>query len=89
MAAGTEGQFRESFEVVRSDVYRASYSMNPWQEKNQVITSVSRVSRVDNVKASLMRSNGDLIIVDEAYKMSAYSADKKHSLARSARPCPK
>jgi hypothetical protein len=44
---------------------------------------------VDNVKASLMRSNGDLIIVDEAYKMSAYSADKKHSLARSARPCPK
>ncbi len=86
MAAGTEGQFRESFEVVRSDVYRANYSMNPWQ-KNQVITSVSRVSRVDNVKASLMRSNGDLIIVDEAYEMSAYSADKKHSLASSARPC--
>src|SRR5208283_1827462 len=70
-------KFRESFEVVRSDVLRANYGMNPWQEKNQVITSVSWVSRVDDAKDSLMRSNWDLIIVDEAHKMSAYSADKK------------
>src|SRR5579863_10042559 len=70
-------KFRESFEVIRSDVLRANYGMNPWQEKNQVITSVSWVSRVDDAKESLMRSNWDLIIVDEAHKMSAYSADKK------------
>jgi len=70
-------KFRESFEVVRSDVLRANYGMNPWQEKNQVITSVSWVSRVDDAKESLLRSNWDLIIVDEAHKMSAYSADKK------------
>jgi superfamily II DNA or RNA helicase len=70
-------KFRESFEVVRSDVLRANYGMNPWQEKNQVITSVSWVSRVDDAKESLMRSSWDLIIVDEAHKMSAYSADKK------------
>jgi hypothetical protein len=31
-------KFRENFEVVRSDVLRANYGMNPWQEKNQVIT---------------------------------------------------
>src|SRR5271166_1655268 len=70
-------KFRESFEVVRSDVLRANYGMNPWQEKNQVITSVSWVSRVDDAKESLLRSNCDLIIVDEAHKMSAYRADKK------------
>jgi superfamily II DNA or RNA helicase len=70
-------KFRESFEVVRSDVLRANYGMNPWQEKNQVITSVSWVSRVDDAKESLLRSSWDLIIVDEAHKMSAYSADKK------------
>jgi SNF2 family DNA or RNA helicase len=58
-------------------VLRANYGMNPWQEKNQVITSVSWVSRVDDAKESLMRSNWDLIIVDEAHKMSAYSVDKK------------
>ena len=70
-------KFRESFEVVRSDVLRANYGMNPWQEKNQVITSVSWVSRIEDAKESLLRSQWDLIIVDEAHKMSAYSDDKK------------
>src|SRR5579871_4586233 len=70
-------KFRESFEVVRSDVLRANYGMNPWQEKNQVVTSVSWVSRIEDAKESLLRSQWDLIIVDEAHKMSAYSADKK------------
>src|SRR6516164_5980036 len=70
-------KFRESFEVVRSDVLRANYGMNPWQEKNQVITSVSWVSRVEDAKESLLRSNWDLVIVDEAHKMSAYSSEKK------------
>jgi superfamily II DNA or RNA helicase len=70
-------KFRENFEVIRSDVLRANYGSNPWQEKNQVITSVSWVSRVDDAKESLLRSHWDLIIVDEAHKMSAYSADKK------------
>src|SRR5438874_9411008 len=70
-------KFREPFEVIRSDVLRANYGSNPWQDKNQVITSVSWVSRVEDAKESLLRSHWDLIIVDEAHKMSAYSADKK------------
>src|SRR5438876_3801994 len=70
-------KFRENFEVIRGDVLRANYGSNPWQEKNQVITSVSWVSVIEDAKESLLRSHWDLIIVDEAYKMSAYSADKK------------
>ncbi len=70
-------KFRENFEIVRSDVLRANYGTNPWQEKNQVITSVSWVSRIDDAKESLLRSHWDLVIVDEAHKMSAYSAEKK------------
>lgn len=70
-------KFRESFEVIRSDVLRANYGQNPWQEKNQVITSISWVSRIDDAKESLLRSQWDLVIVDEAHKMAAYSADKK------------
>jgi superfamily II DNA or RNA helicase len=70
-------KFREQFEVVRSDVLRANYGMNPWQERNQVVTSVSWVSRVEDARESLLRSRWDLIIVDEAHKMAAYSADKK------------
>ena len=56
---------------------RANYGTNPWQEKNQVITSVSWVSRIEDAKELLLRSNWDLIIVDEAHKMSAYSTDKE------------
>ncbi len=70
-------KFREKFEIIRSDVLRANYGSNPWQERNQVITSVSWISRVEDARESLFRSNWDLIIVDEAHKMSAYSEDKK------------
>lgn len=70
-------KFREGFEVVRSDRLRATYGSNPWQELNQVITSVSWVSRIEDARESLLRSNWDLVIVDEAHKMSASSADHK------------
>lgn len=70
-------KFRESFEIIRGDVLRSTYGSNPWQEKNQAITSVSWVSRIEDAKQSLLRSHWDLIVVDEAHKMSAYSADKK------------
>jgi hypothetical protein len=83
-------KFREPFEVVRSDVLRANYGSNPWQEKKQVITSVSWVSRIEDAKDSLLRSQWDLIIVDEAHKMSAASRDKKtlaYVLPRAGRPC--
>lgn len=70
-------KFREDFEVVRGDVLRANYGQNPWQEKHQVVTSISWVSRIPDAKESLLRSHWDLIIVDEAHKMSAYSDDKK------------
>ena len=70
-------KFRETFEIVKGDVLRTNYGTNPWQEKNQVITSVSWVSRIEDARESLLRSNWDLIIVDEAHKMSASSPDHK------------
>ncbi len=70
-------KFREHFQVIRSDVLRANYGSNPWQESNQLITSVSWISRIEDARESLKRSHWDLIIVDEAHKMSAYSEEKK------------
>jgi superfamily II DNA or RNA helicase len=70
-------KFRESFQVIRSDVLRANYGANPWQDFDQCITSVSWVSRIEDAKESLLRSRWDLVIVDEAHKMSAYSEEKK------------
>jgi superfamily II DNA or RNA helicase len=70
-------KFRESFQVIRSDILRATYGANPWQDIDQCVTSVSWVSRIPDAKESLMRSRWDLVIVDEAHKMSAASEDKK------------
>jgi len=70
-------KFRENFEIIRSDVLRANYGQNPWQERDQVVTSVSWVSRIEDARESLLRSRWDLVIVDEAHKMSAYSHDHK------------
>lgn len=70
-------KFRETFDVINSDVLRAQYGSNPWQDRNQVVTSVSWVSRIDDAKDSLLRSHWDLIIVDEAHKMSAAGRDSK------------
>ena len=78
-------KFRENFEVIRSDVLRANYGPNPWQEKNQVITSVSWVSRIEDAKESLLRSHWDLIIVDEAHKMSAASRGQEDARLRLGR----
>ena len=75
-------KFRENFRVIRSDILRSTYGANPWQDFDQCITSVSWVSRVEDAKDSLLRSQWDLIIVDEAHRMSAYGEDKK-TLARS------
>ena len=70
-------KFRESFEVIRGETLRTNYGHNPWQDRDQVITSISWVSRVEDAKESLLRSHWDLIIVDEAHKMSAYADDRK------------
>jgi superfamily II DNA or RNA helicase len=70
-------KFREDFTPVDRYILRGRYGSNPWQEMNQVITSVSWVSRVEDAFNSLIRSQWDLIIVDESHKMSAYNEEKK------------
>ena len=46
-------KFREDFKLVRGDVLRANYGSNPWQEMNQVVTSVSWASVITIVSESL------------------------------------
>src|ERR1700724_3132688 len=70
-------KFREKFDIIRGEVLRANYGQNPWQERDQVITSISWVSLVEDARESLLRSRWELIIVDEAHKMSAPGEDRK------------
>ena len=70
-------KFRENFKIVNAEDLRSMYGQNPWQQYDQAVTSISWVSRIEDAKLSLLRSHWDLIIVDEAHKMSAYNEDKK------------
>lgn len=70
-------KFRESFKVIRGTVLRENYGQNPWQDCDQAVTSVSWASIVEDARESLLRSRWDLVIVDEAHKMSARSEDHK------------
>lgn len=72
-----EEKFQEKFEIVGGAVLRESYGQNPWHDRSQAITSLSWISRISDAKESLLRSRWDLVIVDEAHKMSAYSEEKK------------
>ena len=72
-----QDKFREVFRVIRGAELRDNYGVNPWQEHDQAVTSVSWVSRVEDARESLLRSRWDLVIVDEAHKMSAYAEDRK------------
>lgn len=68
-------KFREKFEIIRGATLRANYGQNPWQEHDQVVTSVSWAAIQEDARESLLRSRWDLVIVDEAHKMSARSED--------------
>ena len=79
-------KFREKFELVRGATLRANYGQNPWQENDQVVTSVSWAAIQEDARESLLRSRWDLVIVDEAHKMSARDDDHTTYAYRLGRP---
>lgn len=64
-------KFEENFELIDRNRVDAAYGENIWQRENQVITSMDFAKR-DDILPSIAASNFDLIVVDEAHKMSAY-----------------
>lgn len=66
-------KFREQFTVLNSALLRSNYGQNPWLENDQVVTSISWVATIEDAQQSLLRTRWDLVIVDEAHKMAAYS----------------
>ena len=72
-------KFREKFDILRGIDLRNAYGTNPWQDKNQVLTSMDWAKRGE-VQDSLQKASWDLVIVDEAHKMSA--SDPEHKSQR-------
>jgi SNF2 family DNA or RNA helicase/predicted nucleotidyltransferase len=60
------------FEIVTRETIEASKSGNPFAEKSFVIARLDQLSRNSDVQAKLDQTEWDLIVVDEAHKMSAH-----------------
>ncbi len=72
-------KFDEKFLVIKGHDIRDQFGMNQWLEQKQVITSLDLAKRAE-ILPGLRQVHWDLIIVDEAHRMSA--SDVTHKTAR-------
>ncbi|HOP95700.1 MAG: helicase-related protein [Dictyoglomaceae bacterium] len=71
-------KFDEKFTVLDRNTFSATYGENPWNINDQVITSID-FSKQEEILPALHSVNWDLVVVDEAHKMAAYSYNNKVS----------
>ena len=64
-------KFDENFKIIDRNRFDSEYKTNVWKEEYQMITSMDFAKREDVLK-TLDAVMFDLVIVDEAHKMSAY-----------------
>jgi superfamily II DNA or RNA helicase len=69
-------KFDEKFLVLRGADLRVQFGVNPWLEHAQILTSLDLAKR-EEILPSIMQSHWDLVVVDEAHRMSAAAEDKK------------
>ncbi|MBN1318749.1 MAG: DEAD/DEAH box helicase family protein, partial [Anaerolineales bacterium] len=72
-------RFLTSFVVIDRGRIDSSWGENVWEESNTCITSID-FAKQDNVRATLVGTHWDLVIVDEAHKMSAYAYETKRGV---------
>jgi superfamily II DNA or RNA helicase len=65
-------KFQLRFEILTRETYEAAVSGNAFLEKDRAIIRLDQVARDDDLKDQLQRTDWDLIVVDEAHKMSAH-----------------
>ncbi len=69
-------RFEENFIIVDRNYMSSLYGESPWDREKQIITSMD-FAKQDEILSSLSSSHFDLVIVDEAHKMSAYKYGEK------------
>jgi len=72
-------KFDAKFLVMKGQDLREQFGVNQWLERNRVITSLDLAKRGD-ILPGLRQVHWDLVIVDEAHRMSA--ADESHKSLR-------
>ena len=69
-------KFQEQFRIADRSVMDSAWGQNVYEDENQLITSID-FAKQEDVMISIKDSKWDLIIVDEAHKMSAYKYGNK------------
>ena len=64
-------KFQLDFRIVTRELIEASRSGNPFVENDRLIVRLDQVSRNDEIQGRLAQTNWDLVVCDEAHKMSA------------------
>ncbi len=72
-------KFDEKFIVLKDGEIRDQFGVNQWLDRNQVVTSLDLAKRTE-ILPSLRQAHWDLVIVDEAHRMSA--PDESHKSQR-------
>lgn len=72
-------KFDTKFLVMKGQDLREQFGVNQWLERNRVITSLDLAKR-DDILPGLRQVHWDLVIVDEAHRMSA--SDESHKSLR-------
>ncbi len=70
-------RFQESFHILRGGDLRVQYGVNLWNKELQLITSMDLAKREEILPSVKQADDWDLIIVDEAHRMSARDAEHK------------
>ena len=70
-------RFQETFHILRGGDLRVQYGVNLWNEKPQIITSMDLAKRDEILPSVRQADDWDLIIVDEAHRMSARDSEHK------------
>lgn len=69
-------KFDETFVVMKGSDIREQFGVNQWTDRDQLITSLDLAKR-DDILPGLRQSRWDLVIVDEAHRMSWSPPAKK------------
>lgn len=70
-------RFQTSFAIVDRARMESAWGENVWEEREHLITSID-FAKQDDVRNTLRGTHWDLVIVDEAHKMSAYAYESKN-----------
>ncbi|MFQ5352623.1 MAG: DEAD/DEAH box helicase, partial [Candidatus Binatia bacterium] len=69
-------KFSTTFRLIDRNAFRAAWGENVWEEHPLAITSIDFLKQ-DDIKATLTGDRWDLVMVDEAHKMSAYAYETR------------